>query len=59
MLVELLSAILPSDEDVSLLRGALEAVEHMMRLAPDYFFPLLLRQGNVHFRVDILILSFE
>jgi hypothetical protein len=43
--VELLSAILPSDEDESLLREALKTVEHMMRLAADYFFPLLLRQG--------------
>ncbi len=52
VLVELLSAILPSDDDASLLRGALQAVEHLMRLAPDYFFPLLLRQGEAFLWVD-------
>ena len=43
----MLSALLPSEDDTSLLRGALEAVEHVMRLAPDAFFPLLLRQGLI------------
>ena len=47
LLVDFLGTLLPADEDDHLLMLGLRLVRHVIRMCPDYFFKILLREGII------------